>query len=63
MTIEAGADIVLMPTDYISAYNELCAAVRSGRITEARIDESVLRILELKDKYGLLGDGPVKEDR
>ena len=65
MTIEAGADIVLMPTDYISAYNELIAAVKSGRITEARIDESVLRILELKDKYGLLGDedNPAGEDR
>ncbi len=54
MTIEAGADIVLMPPDYILAYDGLLEAVRSGRIQEARIDESVLRILELKDKYGLL---------
>lgn len=54
MTIEAGADIVLMPPDFVAAYNGLLDAVQTGRIPEARIDESVLRILELKEKYGLL---------
>ncbi len=54
MTIEAGADIVLMPQDYVAAYNGLLAAVQTGRIPVTRIDESVLRILNLKEKYGLL---------
>ena len=56
MTILAGSDIVLLPPDYVSAYNGLLAAVQTGRIPESRIDESVLRILQLKEKYGLLDD-------
>ena len=52
--INAGADIVLMPTSLESSYNALLKAVKDGDISEARIDESVGRILSLKDKYGLL---------
>ena len=52
--IQAGADIVLMPENYIEAFNGVLAAVKDGSISAARLDESVLRILELKDKYGLL---------
>lgn len=47
-TIEAGTDIVLMPTNLESAYNAVLQAVKSGRISEARINESVRRILRVK---------------
>ena len=52
--INAGADIILMPTSLASGYSALYDAVENGDIPESRIDESVGRILTLKDKYGLL---------
>ena len=50
MAIEAGADIVLMPYDYVEAFEAVRTAVEEGRISEERLDASVLRILRLK--YG-----------
>ena len=47
-----GAD--LMPFDYIEAFDGIVDAVKSGKISETRLDESVLRILNLKYQYGLL---------
>lgn len=46
--IEAGCDIILCPEDYNRAYDALMDAVKSGRLTEDRIDESVLRIIRMK---------------
>lgn len=46
--IAAGADIVLMPADYQTAYDGVLAAVGDGRITEERINESVVRIIKVK---------------
>ncbi len=46
----AGNDIILMPSDFYLSYQSLVAAVKSGRITEERIDESVIKILTLKSK-------------
>lgn len=51
----AGADL-LCSTDYESAVTALLAAVNSGEITEERLDESVLRILEMKAEYGVLSE-------
>ena len=51
MAVEAGCDIILCPADFEKAYKGLMKAVKSGRITEERINESVLRILRLKLKY------------
>lgn len=48
--IEAGADIILMPFNYREAFEGIFEAVKSGRISEKRIDESVNRILALKSK-------------
>ena len=42
--LAAGADVLLMPGDVASAIGSLCAAVRSGRISEGRIEESISRI-------------------
>lgn len=50
MAIEAGVDMLLMPTDFHSAYEAVLGAVRDGRISEERINESVLRIIRMKRK-------------
>lgn len=51
---KAGADIILMPADYTAAFNSIKKAVKDGTISEKRLDQSVLRILNMKEKYGLL---------
>ena len=52
-SIEGGADIILLPLDAIGAINSIYDAVKSGRITEDRIDASVERILTEKNSLGL----------
>ena len=51
--IEAGADVILMPPDADTAVNAVVAAVRRGRISQKRIDQSVARVLAAKIKVGL----------
>lgn len=51
--VEAGADVILMPPDIAAARHGIVSAVRSGRLSEARIDASVLRILRTKERLGL----------
>ena len=51
--IKAGNDMILIPADLDAAYNGLLAAVRSGEIPEARIDDSVRKILVTKATLGL----------
>ena len=46
--IQAGADLILMPNDFSTAYQGVLAAVRDGTISESRIDESLTRILRVK---------------
>jgi beta-glucosidase-like glycosyl hydrolase/CubicO group peptidase (beta-lactamase class C family) len=49
----AGADCLLMPPVPDAAYQSLQHAVKTGRITRERLDESVRRILEAKARLGL----------
>ncbi len=49
LAIEAGADVILMPASVKGAVDGMVAAVREGRISEERLDESVLRVLETKE--------------
>ncbi len=51
--IGAGVDVLLMPPQPGEAVRGVLAAVRNGRITEARINRSVERILRLKQRLGL----------
>jgi beta-N-acetylhexosaminidase len=54
--VKAGNDILLYVTamdEQREAYEAVLAAVRSGQISEARIDESVLRIYRLKQLVNL----------
>ncbi|NUU76204.1 beta-N-acetylhexosaminidase [Paenibacillus xylanilyticus] len=60
MAVEAGADLVLISHTaqlQVEAFEALEAAVKSGRISESRIDESVARLLMHKGKRGLLEMG------
>lgn len=50
----AGADIILMPNDLTQAYQAILNAVNSKKITQSRLDESVIRILTTKFKHGIL---------
>ncbi|MFD9075962.1 glycoside hydrolase family 3 protein [Streptomyces lasiicapitis] len=53
LAIKAGVDQLLHPPQPELAWNAVLQAVREGELTEARIDESVLRILRLKRELGL----------
>lgn len=55
MAVNAGIDMAMTPytTSFATVLTEL---VREGRITEARLDQSVRRILELKRELGLFED-------
>jgi beta-N-acetylhexosaminidase len=59
LAIQAGADLLLMPQNLDVAYRGVLAAVRSGELSERRVDESVRRILELKWRRGLVEDALV----
>lgn len=48
--VQAGADMILMPADFSAAYAGVRNAVQNGTITEERINESVRRILAVKNK-------------
>lgn len=72
--IKAGADILLMPTTLRSNQDlakldkiiaDIEAAVKSGKIPEKRLNDSVTRILTLKQKRGILDlkDNLLTEDQ
>ncbi len=50
---EAGADVLLLPLDPELAFRALRDAVKSGRISEQRLEQSVERILRAKARVGL----------
>ena len=62
LTISAGVDMLILPAvkdtklfHLTETYVDTAVAlVESGEIDEARIDDAVLRILKLKQKYGVL---------
>jgi len=51
--VVAGVDCLLMPPVPDAAFEALEGAVRSGRISKQRLDESVRRILQAKARLGL----------
>jgi beta-N-acetylhexosaminidase len=52
--VQAGADILLKPSDPSKAIDAVVAAVERGDIPRARIDESTRRVLELKVRSGAI---------
>ncbi len=59
--VRAGCDILLLPPDASAVFNALIDAVHSDRISMQRLDESVARILALKEKLGLFSDAAGKK--
>jgi beta-N-acetylhexosaminidase len=51
--VKAGNDVILWPTDLDGAFNGILTAVKTGDISESRIDDSVRKILEMKASVGL----------
>lgn len=56
LALKAGVDQLLNPPKPEIAWNAVLQAVRDGELTEARLDESLLRILRLKSKLDLFSD-------
>jgi beta-N-acetylhexosaminidase len=50
---KAGNDLLLIPADLDASYKEMLKAVKSGEISAARLDESVLKLLKAKASLGL----------
>ena len=53
LALEAGADLLLQPADPTLAVDAVVRAVESGRLTAERVDRSVLKLLRIKEKFGL----------
>jgi len=58
----AGSDLLLMPADPDSALNAMLAAMAAGRVSPARLDASVRRVLEIKQRLGLFAHRTVPLD-
>lgn len=52
--VKAGADMILCPDNGREAYEGIRKAVKDGEIEEKRLDESVLRILKVKVRRGII---------
>jgi beta-N-acetylhexosaminidase len=52
--LEADADMLLKPADVDASFRGVLAAVKGGRITEQRVEESARRILAAKYDLGLV---------
>ncbi|CAM5532665.1 beta-N-acetylhexosaminidase [Streptomyces pilosus] len=62
LALQAGVDQLLNPPSLDVAWNAVLDAVRSGELTEARLDESILRVLRLKARLGLFEDPYVSHE-
>ncbi|HYJ79115.1 MAG TPA: glycoside hydrolase family 3 N-terminal domain-containing protein [Longimicrobiaceae bacterium] len=62
LAVQAGADLLLQPTDIPGSIDAVVRAVETGRLPAARIDESARRILAAKSRAGIPGRGPVHAD-
>jgi beta-glucosidase-like glycosyl hydrolase len=54
LALEAGADMLLKPADVDAAFRGVREAVKSGRISEARVEDSARRIMTAKYDLGLV---------
>ena len=58
--VQAGVDLLIIsgpPEDQVAAYDAIVAAVESGEVPRERIDTSVERIEDVKDRYPLYSGG------
>src|SRR6266568_4788002 len=59
---EAGSDLLLMPADPDSAIASMLTALQTARISPARLDSSVSRVLGIKRQLGLFAQRTVPLD-
>lgn len=58
-SFKAGSDILLMPAkDWHRSIRNMVKAVKSGEISRKRLDESVRKVLKMKEQLGLLDGTP-----
>lgn len=57
--INAGLDLFMAPDSWRKLFDSTIADVRDGRISVARLDDAVRRILRVKFKLGLMGKAEV----
>ncbi|MEX1656375.1 glycoside hydrolase family 3 protein [Streptomyces pseudovenezuelae] len=62
LALKAGVDQLLNPPSLDVAWNAVLKAVQDGELTEARLDESILRILRLKARLRLFERPYVSHD-
>lgn len=58
----AGSDLLLQPADPRAAVEGMLQALRDGRVSRRRLDQSVRRVLEAKERLGLFGRRTVNLD-
>ena len=56
-SINAGMDMVMVPTKYREFHTLLVQLVREGRVPQSRVDDAVMRILRVKVAMGLTERG------
>jgi beta-N-acetylhexosaminidase len=61
LALKAGVDQLLNPPSLDIAWNAVLNAVRDGELTEARLDESILRVLRLKARLRLFEEPYVRQ--
>lgn len=54
MAVQAGADLLLIQNDPFKVKQRMVKAVQNGEISEARVDESLQRLLLLKQKRSII---------
>ncbi|URQ72762.1 glycoside hydrolase family 3 protein [SAR86 cluster bacterium] len=52
----AGVDVYMVPEDWKELRENLIKQIKSGRISKARLDEAVRRVLNVKARIGLFSD-------
>jgi beta-N-acetylhexosaminidase len=62
LALLAGADALLQPPGHEAVIDEVVAAVRSGRLPAARVDEAARRVLRAKAAAGLANGAPAARD-
>ncbi|HEV2385824.1 MAG TPA: glycoside hydrolase family 3 N-terminal domain-containing protein [Candidatus Acidoferrales bacterium] len=63
LSIEAGADVLLIPPNPDAALEALDDAVRSGKLAMAKVDDAVRRVLAAKARLGLPAHATVDLNR
>jgi len=64
LAFAAGADLLLFNRDHAmhrQAFANLVQTVKEGKVSQERLDASVCRVLETKEKFGILQPAPVTD--